>query len=69
MSPIIQRNAMAALRRAPISRARTRFRSRNREHPMRTVVTLLEWSIGAACAIAIAAYVGHGALLIANLAA
>lgn len=36
---------------------------------MRTVVTLLEWSIGAACAIAIAAYVGHGALLIANLAA
>ena len=36
---------------------------------MRTIVTLLEWSIGAAFAFAIAAYVGQGALLIASMAA
>ncbi len=36
---------------------------------MRTVVTLLEWSIGAAFAIAVAAYVAHGALLMAAMAA
>jgi hypothetical protein len=36
---------------------------------MRIVITLLELSIGAAFAIAVAAYVAHGALLMANLAA
>jgi hypothetical protein len=36
---------------------------------MRNVITLLEWSIGAALAIAVAAYVAHGALLMASMAA
>jgi hypothetical protein len=36
---------------------------------MRTVITLLEWSIAAAFAIALAAQMAHGVAVIANLAA
>jgi hypothetical protein len=36
---------------------------------MRTAITLLEWSIGAALAIAVVAYMAHGALLMASMAA
>lgn len=36
---------------------------------MRKAITLLELSIGAACAIAVAAYVAKGLLLMASMAA
>jgi len=55
--------AIFALPIVSISRVRTLTRPRNRGHSMRTAITLLEWSIGAALTIAVVAYMAHGALL------
>ena len=68
ISPSFNARATFALRRVLISPARTPPRPRYRGLSMRTAITLLEWSIGAAFTIAVVAYMADGARLMASMA-
>ena len=68
-SPAFNAAATMVLRNATISAARTPPRPRNWGHSMRKAITLLELSIGASVAIAVAAYMAHGFVLAAAMVA